>query len=94
MQKIFCVFFLRPPTKITNFNTLPMPPSPFENFSLNTLNGEEKLSVKKTGRPGRSETGRLAGQPAMILKGTGRVEKILIGSISDVCNVSLAYISV
>ena len=25
-----------------------MPPSPFENFSLNTMNSEEKPSVKKT----------------------------------------------
>ena len=30
----------------------------------------------------QSETGRPAGQPAMILKFTGRVEKILTGSIS------------
>ena len=42
---------------------------PLENFSLDTLNREQKPSVKKTGRPGRSETG----QPAMILKFTGRV---------------------
>ena len=61
-----------------------MLPSPFENSSLNTLNGEEKPSAKKTGRPGRSETGRPAGQPAMILKFTGRVGKILTGSISEV----------
>ena len=51
-----------------------MPP-PFENFLSDTLNSEQKLSVKKpvdragqkpvgqkTGRPGRSETGRPAGQ--------------------------------
>ena len=50
-----------------------MPPR-FENFSLNTLNSEEKPSVKKP-------VDR-AGQPAMILKFTGRVEKILTGSIS------------
>ena len=25
-QKFFCVFFLRPPSKVTNFNTSPMPP--------------------------------------------------------------------
>ena len=37
----------------------------------------------KAGRPGRSETGRPAGQPAEILKFTGLVEKILTGSISD-----------
>ena len=39
-------FFLRPPSKVTNFNTSPMPP-PFKNFSLDTLNSEQKLSVKK-----------------------------------------------
>ena len=75
-QKSFSVFFLRPPSKVTNFYTSPMPPPPFENFSLNTLNSEEKHSVKMF---------RLAGQPAMILKFTGiRVEKILTGSISGV----------
>ena len=42
-----------------------------------------KTFCKKNGLPGRSETGRPAGQPAMILKFTGRVEKILTGSISD-----------
>ena len=45
---------------------------PFENFSLDTLNSEQKPSVKKTGRSGRSETG----QPAMILKITGQVRSI------------------
>ena len=55
-----------------------MPNPPFKIFSLDTLNTEQKPSVKKIGRPGRSETG----QPAMILKFTGRVEKILTGSIS------------
>ena len=42
----FAFFFLRPPSKVTNFNTSPMPP-PFENFSLDTLNSEQKPSVKK-----------------------------------------------
>ena len=37
---------------------------PFENFSLNALNSEGKPSAK---------TSRPAGQPAMILKFTGRV---------------------
>ena len=50
-----------------------MPP-PFENFSLDILNSEQKPSVKKP-------VDR-AGQAAMILKFTGRVEKILIGFIS------------
>ena len=52
-----------------------MPP-PFENFSFDTLNCV--TFCKNSGRPGRSETG----QPAMILKFTGRVEKIPTGSIS------------
>ena len=44
-QKLFCVSFLRPPSKVTNFYTSPMPPH-FENFSLNTLNSEQKPSAK------------------------------------------------
>ena len=32
-------------------------PSSFENFSLDALNSEQKPSVKKNGRPGRSENG-------------------------------------
>ena len=71
----FC-FFSETPLKVTNFNTSPMPPSPpFENFLLNTLNNEQKPSVK-------IPVDR-AGQPAMILKLTSRVEKILTGSISE-----------
>ena len=74
-KKLFCVFFLRPPAKVTKFNTSPMPQPPsLENFSLDTLNSEQKPSVKKT-------VDR-AGRPAMILKFNGRVEKILTGSIS------------
>ena len=49
-------------------------PTPFENFSLDTLNSEQKPSVKKP-------VDR-AGQAAMILKFTGWVEKILTGFIS------------
>ena len=48
-RKIFCVFFFETPSKVTNFNTSPTPPPPpppFENFSLDTLNSEEKPSVK------------------------------------------------
>ena len=66
-----------------------MPPH-FENFLLNTLNSEQKPSAKnrltgpvKNRSTGRSKTGRPAGQPVMILKFTGRVEKIRTGSISD-----------
>ena len=47
-------------------------------LSLGLLKTEHKLSIKKTGGPGRSVTG----QPAEILNFTGRVEKILTGSIS------------
>ena len=80
-QKCFGVSFLRPPSGIINFDTSLMPP-PFENFLVDALNSEQKLSVKN-GRLCRSETG----QPAQILKFTGRVEKILTGSISDSTNV-------
>ena len=52
-----------------------MPSPPFENFSLDTLNSEQKPSVKKP-------VDRAGQKPAMILKFTGRVEKILTGSIS------------
>ena len=38
-----------------------MPPSRFENFSLDTLNSEQKPSVKKRST-GRSETGQSAAQ--------------------------------
>ena len=72
-QKFFEFFFRDPRLKSQILTPHPCP-TPFENFSLNTLNSEEKPSVKKpvdrTGRP----TGRPAGQPAMILKFTGRVE--------------------
>ena len=47
-QKFFCVFFLRLPSKVTNFNTSPMPPPPFwKLFLLDTLNSEQKPPVKK-----------------------------------------------
>ena len=46
-QKFFCVFFQRPPSKVTNFNISPMPLPTFENFLLDTLNSEQKSSVKK-----------------------------------------------
>ena len=43
---LFAISFLRPLSKVTNFNTSPMPPH-FENFSLDTLKSEQKPSVKK-----------------------------------------------
>ena len=58
-------------------------PLPFKKFFIKYIEQWTKTFFKKTGRPGRSETGWPAGQPAMILKFTGRVEKILTGSISD-----------
>ena len=58
-----------------------MPPPLFENFSLHTLNSEEKPFAKKpVDRAGQKPVG----QPAMILKFTGRVEKILTVAISGV----------
>ena len=52
-----------------------MPPRPFENFSLDTLNSEQKPSVKiPVDRAGQKPVDRSeTGQPAMILKFTGRV---------------------
>ena len=86
---IFLVFFLRLRGKVTNFNTSPMPLPPFWKFFIRYIEQWTKTFCKKTGRPGRSETGRPAGQPAMILKFTGRVEKILTGSISATTQVVL-----
>ena len=85
-RKIFLSFFVRPPSKVTNIDTSPMPPPPFENFSLNTLNIEEEPSVKKpVDRAGQKpidgrSTGRSTGDEFEIYR-SGRVEKILTGSI-------------
>ena len=81
-QKLFCVSFLRPPSKVTNFYTSPMPPH-FENFLLNTLNSEQKPSAKNrlTGPVKNRSTGRSSGDDFEIYR-SGRVEKILTGSIS------------
>ena len=56
-----------------------MPTPPFENFSLKTLNSEEKPSVKKrsTGPVKNWSTG-----DDFKIYRSGRVEKILTGSIS------------
>ena len=53
----------KPPSTVTNLNTSFMPPFPFENFSLNTLNSEEKPSVKNrsTGPVRNRSTGRSTG---------------------------------
>ena len=83
-QKLFCVPFLRPPSKVTNFYISPMP-SHFENFSLNTLNSEQKHSAKNrlTGPVKNRSTGRSTGDDFEIYR-SGRVEKILTGSISAI----------
>ena len=62
--------FLGPPSGVTNFNTSPMPP--FEVFSLDALNSKQKPSVKR----------RSTGVDFEIYR-SYRVEKILIGFISE-----------
>ena len=52
-------FFVRPRLKSQILTPHPCPLPPFENFSLNTLNSEEKPSVKKTvDRAGRKPVNR------------------------------------
>ena len=55
----------------------------FENFSLNTLNSEQKPSAKNqlTGPVKNRSTGRSTGDDSEIYR-SGRVEKILTGSVS------------
>ena len=72
------MFFSRPELQILTPNPWLLP---FENFLWDALSSEQKPSVKKKRRSGRSETG----QPALILKFTSRVGKILTGSISQAC---------
>ena len=63
-EKFFPFFFLRSPSKVTNFNTSPMPFPPFENFSLDTLNSEQKPSVKKpVDRAGQKPIDRAGQKP-------------------------------
>ena len=46
--KKFCPFLSETPSsEVTNLNTKPMDPLPFENFSLDALNSQQKNSVKK-----------------------------------------------
>ena len=76
--KTFLRVFLRPPSEITNFNTSPMPPPLFENFLLDTLNSEQKPSVKK------QSTGAVRNRSTGVdfeIYRSGHVEKILTGSI-------------
>ena len=74
-QKFFCVFYLRPLSKVKILTPHPFPPS-FKKFSLDTLNSEQKPSVKNR------STGRSTGDDFEIYR-SGRVEKILTGSIFD-----------
>ena len=76
-QQFFFLFFWDPRPKSQILTPQPCPP--FRKFFIRYIEQWTKTFCKKTGRQGRSEIG----QPAMILKFTGRVEKILTGSISD-----------
>ena len=79
-QNFFCVFFRDPCLKSQILTPHPCPP--FENFSLNTLNSKEKLVKKRSTGPVRNwSTGRSTGDDFEIYR-SGRVEKILTGSIS------------
>ena len=61
-QKCFLRFFLRLRSE-SQILTPHHAPLPFENFLLDALNSKQKPSAKKRSIA-RSETGRLAGQPA------------------------------
>ena len=52
------------PHPLRNPGYAPAHAPPFENFSLDALSSKQKTFCKITGRLGRSETGRAAGQPA------------------------------
>ena len=79
--KFFFPFFFRDPRPKSPILT-PQPCSPFENFSLDPLNSEQKPSVKNrsTGPVRNRSTGRSTGDDFEIYR-SGRVEKILTGSI-------------
>ena len=86
MQKLFCVFFSETPHPESRILTPHLCPPPFENFLLDVLNSEPKLSVKKpVDRAGQ----KLVDWPVnqrwfwILPVGSGRVEKILTGSIFD-----------
>ena len=77
----FLFWDLHPKSQI--FTPHPCPPH-FENFSLNALNSEQKHSAKNrlTGSVKNWSTGRSTGDDFEIYR-SGRVEKILTGSISE-----------
>ena len=81
-QKLFCVSFSETSVQSHKFLHLTHAPH-FENFSLNTLNSEQKPSAKNrlTGPVKNRSTGRSTSDEFEIYR-SGRVEKILTGSIS------------
>ena len=81
-QNFFCVFFSDPRLKLQILTLYPCPSS-FESFLFKTLNSEEKPSVKNwlTGPVKNRSTGRSTDDDFEIYR-SGRVEKILTGSIS------------
>ena len=87
----FLFWDLRPKSQIFT----PHPCPHFENFSLNTLNNEQKPSAKKrlTGPVKNRSTGRSTGDDFEIYR-SGRVEKILTGSISDTVTSYTKYVSI
>ena len=91
-RKHFLALFLRPPSEVTNFNTSSMLPPPFlKLFSLGKLNNEQKSSVKNrsTGPVRNRSTGPVRNRSTGVdfeIYRTGRVEKILTGSISGACD--------
>ena len=80
-QKFDCFFFSETPIRSHKFQHLAHGP-PFENFSLDALNSEQKTSEKnQSNGPVRNWwTGRSTCADFLIYR-LGRVEKILVGSI-------------
>ena len=76
------VFFSETPVRSQKFSHLTHAP-PFENFSLDTFNSEQKPSVKNRsiGPVRNRSTGRSTDDDFEIYR-SGRVKKILTGSIS------------
>ena len=85
-------FILRPPSKVTNFNTSHMPPPPFGNFSLDTLISEQKPSVKKpVDRAGQKPVDRPSTGNDFENYRSGRIKKILTGFISAVVQMFIEH---
>ena len=80
-RKNFFAFFFWDP-RLKSQILAPYPSPPFENFSLNILNSEEKPSVKKSvDRAGQKPVDQPVNRQ-WFWNFTGRVEKILTGSTS------------